>query len=188
MRFSLSESYQRIPHFFLILYLITGSLIGCRENHNKVTRESWQYPVRPGDNRARVHELLGNPARATAGLEEYPSSGVTAWFNTEGRVAKLNFSGEAAVLYSTDSFGMIPSKNQVLSGLSNRSDETDFRRILGTPAKEQQERASISRELHCLWKTDSLLINALFLVAPRTHEGKTYGKGSLLWFEVSRSL
>jgi hypothetical protein len=121
-------------------------------------------------------------------LEEYPSSGVTAWFNTEGRVAKLNFLGEAAVLYYTDSFDMIPSKNQVLSGLSSRSDETDFRRFLGTPAKDQQERASISRELHCLWKKDSLLIDALFLVTPRTHEGKTLGKGSLLWFEVSRSL
>ena len=40
MRFSFSESYQRIPHFFLILYLITESLIGCRENRNEVTRES----------------------------------------------------------------------------------------------------------------------------------------------------
>jgi N-6 DNA Methylase. len=80
------------------------------------------------------------------------------------------------------------STNRNLSEIELVAYETDFRRILGTPAKEQQERASISRELHCLWKTDSLLINALFLVAPRTHEGKTYGKGSLLWFEVSRSL
>jgi hypothetical protein len=61
--------------------------------------DSWQYPIRLGDTRARVHELLGAASRTTTNLEEYPTSGVDVWFNTEGRVTKLNFAGEASVVY-----------------------------------------------------------------------------------------
>ena len=180
---------DRIRQILLAFALAITLVVGCRQNRENPSDTKWQYPVHLGDSQAKVHQLLGNPSAASHDLvEEFPSSGLSVWLNTERQVSKLNFQGEAAVIYTFDSFAFLPSNRQVLYGLTSRSREVDFRRILGTPTSEKEEGASAVRELHCLWKKDGFLIDGLFLVAPRTRENKLFDKGSLLWFEVSPSL
>ena len=180
-----------LPRAFLVVSMSFGLLVGCddsRQNRARQSSDSWQYPVQLGDPRARVHELLGAPSRTTPELEEYPLSGVTVWFDGESRVTKFNFAGEASAVYSSSSFDPIPSDRQVLYGLTGYTDEGGFRRALGTPVKEDQERPTSVRELRCVWKRDGYVVDSLFLVAERTHAGKIYHKGNLIWFEISPGL
>ena len=132
--------------------------------------------------------MLGTAGRTTAVLEEYPTSGVTVWFNPEGKVVKFNFAGTASPLYSTPSFDPIVSDRHVVFDLSGNADEGSFRRVLGTPTRQSEERSTGVRELRCLWKRDGYLVDALFLATERRLEGRTFPKGCLLWFEVSRAL
>ena len=154
----------------------------------EIGSDSWQYPVRFGDTRARVHELLSNASRMTPELEEYPTSGITVWFDGDGRVRKFNFAGEATAIYSAPWFDPIPSNHQLVFGLTSHTDEAGFRRILGVPLRETQVRRTSIRELRCIWRREGYVVDALFLVTPRSHEEKTYRKGSLLWVEVYRGL
>jgi len=180
----IGESLSRgFVAMFIALVLLAGCGGGQRER-----ADTWQYPVRLGDSRARVHELLGAASRSTLDLEEYPASGVTVWFDTENRVTKPNFAGEASAVYASASFDPIISEQQLLFGLTGHTDEAGFKRVLGVPARESQERSASVRELRCVWKKDGYLVDALFLVAKRNHEGKTFPKGTLLWFEVFRGL
>lgn len=94
--------------------------------------ESWNYPIHLGDPISKVHSLLGTPSRTTEVLEEYPRSGVSVWFTPEGRVAKLNFQGQAGALYAPDN-QWHPTDRIVLLGLSPRATEIDFGQALGTP-------------------------------------------------------
>ena len=73
------------------------------------SRNGWEYPIRLGDPHSKVHQFLGNAARTTEVLEEYPMSGVTTWFDLEGRLAKLNFHGKAGALYSGPNAMMAPN-------------------------------------------------------------------------------
>jgi hypothetical protein len=168
-----------------------GLLIGCSNNLQESTNSksfksdtSWSYPIRLGDPRARVHELLGTASRTTNDLEEYPMSGVTAWFNAEGQVSKLNFAGKASEMYASASFDPVISTRHILFGLTAQMDEAGFRHILGVPEREEQERRASARELSCVWKKNGYVVNALFVVAERSHEGTVFPKGSLIWFEV----
>jgi hypothetical protein len=149
---------------------------------------SWQYSVRLGDMREQVHKLLGPASRTTPMLEEYAPSGVTAWFDNENRVTKLNFAGRASAVYATASFGPIISDRQVLFGLTGYTDEAGFRRVLGVPVKESQERSASVGELRCIWKKDGYVVDALFLAAERNYKGKIFSKGTLVWFDVFRAL
>jgi hypothetical protein len=150
---------------------------------------AWAYPIRLGDSRARAHELLGNPTRTTDVLEEYPMSGVTLWFDPEGRLTKLNFTGPAGkALYSGPNTDLIPSNRPIVFGLTAQSRDADFSRVLGTPVSEAEERAASSREVRRVWRKDGVLIDALFLAVDRTEAGKALPKGGLVWFEVSRGL
>ena len=148
----------------------------------------WEYPIRIGDSRVRVHELLGTASRSTDQLEEYVTSGVTVWFDEVGRVTKLNFAGQACAIYASASFDPIVSTHKIVFGLSAQMDEAAFRRILGDPTGENPERSSKVRELQCIWKKNGYVVEALFVVAERSHGGKIFPKGSLIWFEVSRGL
>jgi hypothetical protein len=149
----------------------------------------WTYPIHLGDSRARAHELLGNPTRTTEVLEEYPLSGVTLWFDPEGRLTKLNFVGAAGkVLYSGSSPDVIPSDLTIAFGLTAHSIDGDFTRVLGPPVGENQVRSANTAEVRRVWRKDDVLIDALFLAADRTEDGKTLPKGGLVWFEVSRGL
>lgn len=154
----------------------------------EIESDSWQYPVRLGDTRTRVHELLSNPSRTTPALEEHPTSGITVWFDGDGRVSKLNFDGEATAIYSSASFDRISSDRPLVFGLTSHTDEAGFRRILGVPLKETPERRASIRELRLVWKRDGYVVDALFLATERSHLDKTYKKGSLLWVEVYRGL
>ena len=178
----------------LVLSVSVGFLLGCADDRRapsvvqEAASDPWQYPIKLGDTRARVHELLGAPSHTTAELEEYPPSGLTVWFDLGGRVTKLNFAGAASAIYSGSSSTPIPSDRQLLFGLTSHTDEAGFRSILGTAARETQERSTNRRELQCVWKKDGYVIEGLFLAAERTYEEKTYASGTLLWIEVYRGL
>jgi hypothetical protein len=156
------------------------------------SRNGWEYPIRLGDPRSKVHQFLGNAARTTEVLEEYPMSGVTTWFDLEGRLAKLNFHGKAGALYSGPNAMMapnwIPSDRPLLFGLTAHADEADFRRRLGSPVHEVEAGPAKAKELRCLWRKDGYLIDALFLASDRTEGGKAFAKGCLVWCEVSPGL
>jgi hypothetical protein len=179
---------------FVLIALALGLLVGCGDGSRDSARSdtvssgSWQYPVKLGDRREEVHRVLGNASRITTELEEYPESGVTIWFNRENLVMKFNFAGEASAIYASASYDPIISKQQIVFGLTGYTDEAGFRRVLGVPVKENYERATNVRERQCVWKKDGYVVDALFVVAERNYEGKTFSKGSLIWFEVFRGL
>ena len=179
---------------FVFAVIASGLFVGYGDGRmviagsETISPDSWQYPVRLGDPREGVHKLLGAASRITPELEEYSESGVTVWFDRESRVTKLNFAGEACAVYASASFDPIISKQQIVFGLTSYTNEAGFRRVLGVPARESHERSTSVRELRCVWKKDGYVVDALFLVAERSHEGKTFSKGTLLWFEVFRGL
>lgn len=187
-------SSKVLTRVLIVVSVALGLLLGCGDGRKAtacsetISSGSWQYPVRLGDLRERVHKLLGAASRTTPELEEYPESGVTVWFDHESRVTKLNFAGEACAVYASASFDPIISKQQILFGLTGHTDEAGFRRVLGVPARESHERTTSVKELRCVWKKDGYVVDALFLVAERNHKGKTFPKGTLLWFEVFRGL
>ena len=188
IRFDLLLVLMRV---LIVVSIVLGLLVGYGNGlagSEAVSSDSWQYPVRLGDQRERVHKLLGAVGRTTPELEEYPESGVTVWFDSENRVTKINLAGEACAVYATASFDPIISKQQILFGLTGHTNEVGFRRILGVPERETRERSTSVRELRCVWKKDGYVVDALFLDAERNHEGKTFPKGTLLWFEVFRGL
>ena len=150
----------------------------------------WTYPLRLGDSRGNAHEVLGNATRTTEVLEEYPQSGVTLWFSSEGRVTKFNFQGAAGVLYS-DGQAWIPSGRTVVFGLTAHSSDADFAGRLGAPVTESEAgapRSTTARERRRVCRKDGYLIDALFLASDRNHLGQTFPEGSLLWVEISPGL
>ncbi len=149
--------------------------------------ESWNYPIHLGDPISKVHSLLGTPSRTTEVLEEYPRSGVSVWFTPEGRVAKLNFQGQAGALYAPDN-QWHPTDRIVLLGLSPRATEIDFAQALGTPDETKLERGSKFREAHLTWRRDGYIVDAWFLAIERSLGDIQFPKGALLWFEVSPTL
>jgi len=173
-----------VASIMLALFVLYGYKFMAIAGSAPMSSNSWQYPVRLGDLRVGVHKFLGAASRVTPELEEYPESGVTVWFDREGRVTKLNFTGEAGVVYATASFSPVISNQQVLFGLTAHTNETEFRRIFGIPVKESYERSTRVRELRCIWKKEGYVVDALFVAAERSHEGKIFSKGTLLWFEV----
>ena len=123
-----------------IALIAIAVLSACNSASNKSRRSTnsesggaWTYPIHLGDARGKAHEFLGNAARTTEVLEEFPLSGVTLWFSPEGRVTKLNFQGGAGALYSIGQ-DWISSDRTVVFGLSARSTEAEFTTRLGAPA------------------------------------------------------
>lgn len=149
---------------------------------------AWQFPVRLGDSRMAVHQVLTAPSRDNGILEEYPSSGVALLYDAEGRVAKITILGAAANIYYSGAEA-IPSSQPVLFGLGGRTNEAGFRRILGKPSTSSFTRAAVRRELQCVWKKGGFIISAEFLAAPRDDgTSNAYPPGTLLWFEVCRGI
>jgi hypothetical protein len=151
----------------------------------RTASDPWAYPVRLGDSRARVHELLGSATRTTEAVEEYPLSGVSVWFNPEGRVTKLNFSGAAAGLNSVGTFDSIPSDRSLMFGLTADIDEAGFRHLLGPPTVEAGLGSMARREARLVWRKGGYTIDAHFLATDRPHDERLLAKGCLLWFEIS---
>jgi hypothetical protein len=188
-------SALRIPavlSFLAALVLLSGC-VGNQLRHSEISTfaaDPWEYPIKPGASRAQGHELLGSATRSTRELEEYPLSGVTVYFeNNNDQVTKLGFDGNAIGIYSTSLLeAPIPSDRRLVFGLTGHSDEAEFRRVLGIPKREIQEGASARRELHCIWKREGYVVDALFLSVDRHSQEKTYPAGSLLWFDVYRGL
>jgi hypothetical protein len=190
----LSSPRQRAV-WLLVLILVLPMALGCGSVGSPGQRsdaDPWTYPVRLAESRAKAHELLGNPARTTEVLEEFPKSGITLWFDSEGRVTKINLHGIAGALYAGPSsmYGdnWIPSDRSLLLGLNARSTEEEFLRILGPPADQTEAGRATQREVRRVWRRDGYVLDATFLAVERTEAGKTFPKGALLWFEVSRGL
>jgi hypothetical protein len=185
---------DRLNRFLYAFLAPLALLSGC--GHGKQTRpeigtfpDTWEYPIRPGIPRAQVHELLGSESRSTRELEEYPPSGVTVWFDNNDKVTKVGFGGDAGAIYGNSSLQVpLASDRPLLFGLTGHSGEADFRRALGTPKQEIEEGGRATRELHCIWRKDGYVVDALFLNAERHSAGKNYPPGSLVWFEAYRGL
>ena len=67
-------------------------------------------------------------------------SGVAVRFNPEDRVMQLSFYGDAVAVYSGGQIDWIPSDRPLMLGLTAHTDEAGFRRLLGVPIREAQER------------------------------------------------
>lgn len=179
------------PVVGLILVVLA---VGCAnsvpeaEQADQASSDPWQYPIRLGDTRAAVHDLVGSPGRVTAELEEYPASGVTVLFDSQGFVTKINFAGPASRIYSTDPVGLIPTDHPVFRGLSGHADERAFVDALGDPLSGGEERAVAVRERRRVWRRDGYLIEALFLGVQRRDGDQSYSEGTLVWFDVFRGI
>jgi hypothetical protein len=163
--------------------------VACNQSDTPTaSARMWQYPIHLGDSRTAVHQVLTAPTRDTGIIEEYPSSGISVSFDSEGKVAKITVFGPGSNLYSAGA-ETVPSSQPALFGLSGLTNEAGFRRALGEPATSSLTRAPVRRELQCLWKKGGYLINGEFLAAPRNDQsGNTLPAGTLLWFEVSRGI
>ena len=185
------------------LLLSVVLLIGC----NDVGRDQavdldtpanpWQYPIRLGDSRLTVQELLGPPHHTSKPIwDEFPTSGVLVMFDRAGRVTKLYFVGEAN--FFPDLY--IPSDRPVLFGLSGHASEEDFRLALGSPVAERQEpagawvllepggRSRLLSGVRLVWKKERYVVEGLFVAEERGRRGNTYDKGTLSEFQVHRGL
>jgi hypothetical protein len=180
---------------FSLFCMLAALLHGCSQEPaspsfavEKASSDPWQYPLRLGDTRAKVHELLSAPRRTTKDLEEYPASGVTVAFDDDRRVTKLNFAGPASEVAS-DGPPTILAERPLLFDLTSHTDETGFRRVLGMPARETQERSPNQKDsLHCIWKKDGYVVEGFFLTSERVHDTTRLPTGSLIRVEVYRGL
>ena len=177
---------------FAILLLAASACRSIGSGSKDNQGDSWTYPIRLGDLRAKAHQLLGNPNRTTDVLEEFPMSGVTLWFDAEGRISKVGLQGIASSLYTETSSmigdNWIPTDRAILFGLNARLTNEEFSRILGTPVDQTEAGRATEKEVRRVWRRDGYMIDATFLSVVRTKEDKTFPKGALLWFTVSRGL
>ena len=171
--------------------------MGCndrKQDHSKsqqISYDVWQYPIQLGDSRAKVHKLLGSATRTTPQLEEYPLSGVSISFDGMAKVIKLWFAGPGCSVYS-DNDGIqnnpLPTEHLIFFDLTGSTNEARFRQAFGVPQRESQEGSAAKRELHCIWRYQGYLVDALFLFAERNQGDKIFAKGTLVWLEVSRAI
>jgi hypothetical protein len=179
----------------LLMSIAAGYAGGCAQGGGGTplpavqvaSSDPWQYPLRLGDTKGKVHELLTFAKRPSPDTEEYPSSGLTVLFDDDRRVTKLTFAGPANAIYSETPSAPILTDRQILFGLTTHTGEADFRRILGAPAREMKGRAGDPKELHCVWKKGGYVVEAFFLSAEITREEK-FPIGSLIRVEVYRGL
>jgi hypothetical protein len=119
-------------------------------------------------------------------------SGVTLWFDPEGRVSKVGLHGAAGALYSGPLSilgpNWIPSDQPLLFGLTAHSSGRDFARVLGAPVSEIEASSSSKCEVRRVWRKRGYVIDATFLGSDRTDGGKMFQNGALVWVEVSRGL
>lgn len=175
-----------------VIFVSSACTSESRESAAVLVETSWQYPLQFGDSRDKAHELLGNATRTTDLLEEYPMSGVTLWFDPEGRLAKLNFQGSGGSLYAGPKSMMgtywIPTNKPVLFGLTPSANEAEFARVLGAPVSENEAGTARDREVRRVWRKGGNVIDALFLGVDRAADQATLLKGTLVWFEITRGL
>ena len=182
---------------WLVLSVIFVLLMGCTDGErDQAVADPWQYPIRLGDSRSSVQELLGPPHYTSRPMwDEFPTLGVSAMFDAADRVTKLSFVGAA----NSTQVPYIPSDRPVLFGLSGHADEEDFRLALGSPVVERQEPAGAQaqkkdgryrtvRGVRLVWKKKGYVVEALFVAEERGYRGNTYDKGTLSEFQVYRGL
>jgi hypothetical protein len=174
----------------LVLLSAAASACGASTPRSSAaSNDPWTYPIHLGDSRTKAHDLLGSPKRATDVLEEFPKSGVTLWFNTEGKVAKVNLQGVAGALYTGPSSMLadnwIPSDRTLVFGLGASSTGEAFLKTLGPPLDETNGGAAARREIRRVWRREGYVVDATFLGAPRSEGPRTFPTGALLWVEAS---
>lgn len=124
---------------FLLIYLTVGC--GCI-NNDKESIISWEYPIALGDSRARAHEFLSiidYPAEYKH-REEYPTSGLIVYYDSEDRLTEILFRGDAGIINKVGSTpsDWIPPRVPFFNGITASSNEDDFKRVLGSPVREYE--------------------------------------------------
>ena len=164
--------------------IIVIVLAACGCGSQQPASLNWKYPVRFGDSRARVHELLGAPNTGLlSAAEKFWASGVDVEFGPEGRVTGFTFDGVAAAPYGGPE-GSYPTEREFFAGLGAQADEATFRRVLGIPVDDQQREALYRRSA---WRRDGFLIQAAFLAVETSAEGRTLAKGTLFSVTISQA-
>ena len=142
---------------------------------------AWEYPVKLGDSRERVYDLLGLPTEkipdppTSSMIEWFPISGVSVEFDEFHKARVLHFPGE----YRLD--GWVVSDRKILFGLDARSDRSQFDAILGAPAV-----TTTGPDAHTYtWRRDSYAILGEFWTADVQHGGKIFKAGTLKRVELS---
>ena len=142
---------------------------------------SWEYPVRLGDSRERVYDLLGLPSEKipdplTASIIEwFPVSGVSVEFDEFHKARVLHFPGE----YHLE--GWIVSDRNVLFGLHPRSEQQLFTDRFVAP---DLTAAGPDSRTHT-WRHANYAILAEFWAADVEQAGRKLKAGSLRRLEVS---
>src|SRR5215813_6411271 len=106
----MSKSRQHLwsrARVLILTFIIVGCVAGCSQGGGApllpiqvVASDAWQYPLRLGDTKGKVHELFTAAKRASPDTEEYPASGLTVLYDDDRRVTKLTFAGRANAVYS----------------------------------------------------------------------------------------
>ena len=193
-------------YVWVVLSVTFILLMGCTDGGQDqamdpdILADPWQYPIRVGDSRATVRDLLGPPYHTSTPVwDEFPTSGVSLMFDVGGRVTKLYFVGEADAHSPYIPSKYIPSDRPVLFGLSGHSDEEDFRLALGSPVAERLDspghvflesegRLRPLRGVRLIWRKEGYVVEGLFVAEERGYRENPYDKGTLSQFEVYRGL
>jgi hypothetical protein len=120
-------SLIRSPQFFLIAAFTL--VYGCVDER---TNEAWEYPVRLGITRDSAHALLGVPdpsGPSGRNVDWFPSSGISVNYDASNRVRQINFRG------NWGSRDWIPSKSNVVSGITPQTPYAEMVRRLGPPLR-----------------------------------------------------
>jgi hypothetical protein len=157
---------------------------------NPAPFSDWDYPIRLGDPRSRVREVLGRPSCTRDGADEYWAAFVTVWFDADDRVTKLNLRGAAGLITSGCSLvgaqGLIVAPRVLMFGLMGDPSADEFSRLLGPPVREERADSGARLSMRRVWITSGYVIDALFLTADWTdRSGQAFSAGRLLWFDVS---
>jgi hypothetical protein len=180
----------------LLLLGLTLGAAGCGSLKERTVdpAQTWEYPLRLGDTRTRVHERLGIPTRATEDLDEYYVLGISVWYDSKARIAEFAFAGAAVgidLLYGHPYPDLWLSDRIILRGLTTQSDETAFRRALGEPGREETYTGLLQKKVRlrvCRWRIDDIEIRAQFVAQDEREDREQVSAGTLVDLFVSPTL
>jgi len=146
------------------------------------SRSGWEYPVRLGDARERVYDLVGAP---TARFPDNQNLSVTEWFPTSGVSIEFDQFGKARQLNVAGEFhwnDWVQSGRHVVFGLTSRSTWNEFVSSLGQPVSTGPVESGYQK---FSWHKGEYAIAGEFWVEDSKDGDHVYPMGTLKWLEVS---